>query len=128
MNNDLELWEQILSAFSYKLKTTDKSPQSKLDRVAGECLDKEGFSKKIKSFNMNNCSVSKKKLPDESLKELIICHDKSDPEFDSDTIIVLLYGDKRIVIDGNNRLNKRLKENSKTPFFGILIEPYEKIA
>ena len=119
MRNGETLWRQIHQSFEYHRETTDRDAQAAMDRIASKCIR----SSTRKSFNPSNCSVREDFIPASSLQELKLYHSRASPYHLNGPIIVLLYDQDRVVIEGNNRVNAWLARQTKGPFSVIMVEP-----
>ena len=108
------LWKQVYAAFkAHQIPDVDRTPQMAMDRITAKCI---GLSSDCwVSFSQDNCNVYEVVLSLDDLKKLTCYHTRSIPLINGDPIILLLYGGDRYVIDGNNRVNKWVKEEDPTP-------------
>ena len=116
MSDTDALWERVRAAFGYhQIKGIDKTPQAALNRIAAKCIHV--------SFDPSNCTVHEEFLSLDDLRQLKRYHDKDRPLREDDPIVVLVYQGQRFVIDGNQRVNKWLKEGSTERRSALIIEP-----
>jgi hypothetical protein len=101
-----ELWQLALAAFKGHA-TSPRTPdlQIALNRIAAKCIAKQP-APVAQSFDPSNCSVHERQLLPEQLCELERYHCRSTTENDQEPVVVLLYYGRKIVIDGNTRVNK----------------------
>ena len=119
MNEAKDLWNRIYAAFEgHRILATDPDAQAALNRVAAKCLHLE----QRRSFDPSNCVVREELLSVDALRQLELYHEQAFPLRDDPTIVVLSYEGRRVVVDGNNRVNKWLKAGGSEPRGAIIIE------
>ena len=101
---------------------SDADAQAALDRIAAKVLR---FPER-RSFSPSNCSVREEPLSVEALRALQVYHRRASPQLDHDTIVVLQCGERRVVVDGNNRVNQWLATGSAEHRSAIIITPHEE--
>ncbi len=121
MGNSGELWRRIHAAFDAHRQATDKDAQAALERIAAKCL---GLASP-KPFNRSNSLVREEMMSAALLNDLVRYHERTRPLRPCGPIVVLLHQGRRVVIDGNNRVNMWLAQNAPGPFYAIVIEPSE---
>ena len=119
MKGDSGLWHQVHAAFEFHRKKADPNAQAAMDRVAAKCI---GSSTPV-SFNATNCLLREELLSSVSLHELTLYHKRGTPYHRKAPIVVLLHKGKKIVIDGNTRVNAWIAHGDKGPFSAIIVEP-----
>jgi hypothetical protein len=125
MNNVAELWNRIHRAFDISaLARGDSSPQHALERIAQKCL---GLAQRS-PFNSTNCSVRSEMLTSNDLGSLVLFHAKDRPARDGGPLVLLEFGGRRVVIDGNNRVNLWRTKQAPGPFEALIIVPNENAA
>jgi hypothetical protein len=122
MHDGETLWRRIHPSFEYHREATDCDAQTAMDRIASKCIR----SSTRKSFNPSNCSVREDSLPASSLQNLKLYHSRANPYHLNGPIIILLYDQERVVIEGNNRVNAWLARQTKGPFSVITVEPHQE--
>jgi len=118
MSEAHELWERIYAAFKPHRMPTDPTPQAALNRIAAKCLKTE----QRRSFDPSNCVVRQEVLSVDELRQLELFHNRPFPQRCDDPIIVLVCEERRVVIDGNNRVNKWVQAGASEPRLAIIIE------
>ena len=116
-----KLWRRIHESFEHHREATDPDAQAAMDRIATKCIR----SPTRKSFNASNCTVREDLLPANSLRGLRLHHSRANPYHLNGPIIVLLYNQDKVVIEGNNRVNAWIALQFKGPFSMITVEPRE---
>lgn len=112
------LWQRIHEAFLAHSRH-DPSPQAALDRIAQKCL---GLSER-RSFAASNCAVRATQISAAELSAIVVCHNRSEPKWNSGALVILHYEDRNYAVDGNNRINRWLKDGREGPFEAIIIKP-----
>ncbi len=103
MSEAKDLWDRIYAAFAaHQQPGIDPDPQSALNRVAAKCLR----SAQRRSFDPSNCVVREVLISVDELRQLELYHEGASPLRDYCPIVILFYEGRRVVIDGNNRVNK----------------------
>lgn len=120
--SDKVLWNRIYAALEGHRLPTDADAQAALDRIAAKVLRLPGR----RSFNPSTCSVRKEPLSVEALRALEVYHRRASPQLDHETIVVLQCGERRVVVDGNNRVNRWLATGSFQQGSAIIITPHDK--
>ncbi len=117
MSDTDALWERVHDAFkAHQIEGIDHTTQMALDRIAAKCIRL--------SFNLLNCTVREEFLSLDDLRGLKRYHDEDQPSQDWGSIVVLVYKGERVVIDGNKRVNKWVKEGSSERRSALVIEPH----
>ncbi len=117
MNDTDALWKRVDDAFKdHRLRLEDQTPQVNLNRIAANCI---GIW-----FDSLNCTVHEVFLSLDELRQLKRYHDEDQPSRDWGSIVVLVYKGERVVIDGNKRVNKWVKEGSSERRSALVIEPH----
>ena len=118
MSDTDALWERVHDAFkAHQIEGIDHTTQMALDRIAAKCIRL--------SFNLLNCTVREEFLSLDDLRRLKRYDEKDDrPNRESGSIVVLVYKGERVVIDGNKRVNKWVKEGSSERRSALVIEPH----
>ena len=124
MNDNIgNLRAKVHRAFEPHAKR-DPSPQDALERIAQKCLGLE----QRHPFNSGNCSVRVESLTPNDLGSLVVYHTRSRPLRDGGPLVLLEVGGRRVVIDGNNRINLWRAERAPGPFEALVIVPNENAA
>jgi len=97
----------------------DLTPQIALERIAQKCLDLSHRRR----FDTSNCTVREALLSADALSNLKLYHNRANPNRLDDTVVLLRYEGKMVVIDGNNRVNMWRNSHAAGPFRAIVIEP-----
>ncbi len=117
MSDTDALWKRVDDAFKdHRLRLEDQTPQVNLNRIAANCI---GIW-----FDSLNCTVHEVFLSLDELRQLKRYHDEDQPSRDWGSIVVLVYKGERVVIDGNKRVNKWVKEGSSERRSALVIEPH----
>ncbi len=117
MSDTDALWERVHDAFkAHQIEGIDHTTQMALDRIAAKCIRL--------SFNLLNCTVREEFLSLDDLRGLKRYHDEDQPSQDWGSIVVLIYKGERVVIDGNKRVNKWVKNGSAELRSALVIEPH----
>jgi hypothetical protein len=114
-----DLWSVVYAAFKPHQQPTDPTPQAALNRIAAKCLK----TAIVRSFDRANCGIHCELLTPRDLAALTTFHDKITPGCLHEPIVVLSLGNRRVVIDGNKRVNKWRAENSSDSRLAIVISP-----
>ena len=121
MNDSESLWRCIHAQFAFHRKSTDPDAQAAMDRVAKKCLRLPAAP----SFNSANCTVREVPFSREDLAELEVYHPRVNGYPSSDPIVVLIWGVRKVVIEGNTRVNRWRAGSGSPPFPAILVMPNE---
>jgi len=116
-----DLWDQVYAAFEAHRLPTDPSAQAALNRIAAKCLRSE----EVKSFDPSNCGLRQELLSAEDLRTLERYHQKTNPQRTHDPIVVLEFEGRRLVVDGNKRVNKWVADATSQLRSAIIITPWE---
>jgi hypothetical protein len=120
MSPNERLWPRILAAFeAHRKPGVDVNAHAALERVATKCL---GSSEPIR-LNPSTCSAHEESFSLAALRELVVFHPRKSPQRLRGPIVVLAHLNRRVVIDGNNRVNLWLAEHAPGPFEAIVIVP-----
>jgi hypothetical protein len=121
-----ELWQRVNESFErHRQAPGEPDTQTTLNRIAAKCITKQPDATATRSFDASNCVVREEHLPVAALCELERYHDRSVPAWEVEPIVVLVYEGRRIVIEGNNRVNKWCAERESRLRSVIFIEPKE---
>ena len=123
MNDTEELWRRIHESFDYHRELTDPDAQAAMDR---HCV-RSAFARPRENRSMrDNCAVREGLLAATSLHELrlISFTSQSDTHLNG-PIIILLYDEAKVVIEGNTRVNAWIARQFEGPFGVIMVEPHE---
>ena len=121
---EAELWQQIYAAFeAHRRMPGDCDAQTALNRIAAKCIAKHEDAPVIRSFDPTSCTAREESMSTEELRRLETFHERALPLRDVEPIVVLIYAGRRIVIDGNTRVNKWCAEGGSRPRRAIVIEP-----
>jgi len=113
------LWEEIYAAvWPHRMTATDTTPQAVLNRLAAKVLRTE----QRRTFDPSTCLVRQELLSPEALRELQVYHDRKSPKRWDGPIIVLVCKGRRIVVDGNNRVNSWLQAGESHSRRAIIID------
>jgi len=116
MSNADALWKRVYDAFKWHQQPPrDPTPQAALNRIAAKCIRL--------SFDPSNCVVHEQFLSIDGLRQLKTYHNKDRPKRNGGSIVVLVHGGQKLVIDGNKRVNKWLNEASTERRSALIIEP-----
>jgi hypothetical protein len=130
MDRETEWWNTIYEAFRrHRKKEDQESIQAALDRIATKCLRKYEDKYAARSLNQDNCDVDEKTLSPDDLTNLKTFHERQAPAKhfqDKEPIIVVDCDGILVVIDGNNRVNKWLKDSPKRTRQAIIIKPRQR--
>ena len=117
------LWTQVHGAFkAHQIAPTDRTPQIAMNRIAAKCIGLSLIPDCGEFFSQDNCDVYEEVLSLDDLKRLKRYHTRANPLLNGDPIIVLLYGEDRYVIDGNNRVNKWVNDEDPTPRRALIVK------
>ena len=120
MSPNERLWSRILAAFeAHRKPGVDVNANAALERVAGKC---QGTSEQIR-LNPSTCTAREESLSLAALRELVVFHPRKSPQWSHGPIVVLVHLNRRVVIDGNNRVNLWLAEQAPGPFEAFVIVP-----
>lgn len=119
MNDDLELWRRIHSAFEGHRGVNDHNAQAALERIAMKCLGLQAH----RQFNSMNCSVKETSLNRSDLETIRVYHRRADPKRHDPTIVLIRFNGDLYAVDGNNRVNHWRQANAPGPFSAVIIEP-----
>jgi hypothetical protein len=119
------LWRVIYQAFAAHRRPGEPDSQTALNRIAAKCIAKRQDTPVTESFDPPNCRAREETLSVEELGLLETYHGRANPVWNVEPIIVLGYHDRRIVIDGNTRVNKWRAEGGSRARRAIVIEPKE---
>jgi hypothetical protein len=120
---DDELWQRALGSFRGHARSGQTQDlQFALNRIAAKCIAK-GPAPVTQSFNPSNCSVYEEQLSPVQLCELERFHDRATTANEQEPVVVLLYQGRKIVIDGNTRVNKWCIEGGSQSRSVIFIKP-----
>jgi hypothetical protein len=114
-----DLWQQAFQAFEAHRLATDPNAQAALDRIASKCL-RLG---ERRSFDPSNCTIRQEVLNAEDLPTLERYHNKKTPGRIHEPIVLLEIDGRRLVIDGNKRVNRWIAERATSARAAILIAP-----
>ena len=112
-----ELWLQALQAFEPHRRPTDPDAQAALNRIAAKCLR----SVEVRSYDPRSCSIRLEVMTPLELAGLERYHTRTTPNRTHEPIVVLESDGRRIVIDGNSRVNKWLGDGSSQSRSAIVI-------
>jgi hypothetical protein len=119
MNLANALWGQVFDAFDAHRIRGDHTPQMALNRIAGKRIGCIAVS-----FDPSTCDIHEEVLPLEGLRRLKRYNEHAtDPQWDVEPIVVLVYEGQRFVIDGQRRVTKWLNEGIEQPRAAIIVEP-----
>jgi hypothetical protein len=119
MKTAAEIWQVVHSLFEYHRLESDPDAQSALNRVASRELRLAVRQR----FDSLNCSVRSEVLSSEALFHLDLAHGRSVPRRMEGPIVILQAGARRLVIEGNTRVNAWKAGRYEGPFSAIIIEP-----
>jgi len=114
-----DLWDQVHAAFEAHRLPTDPNAQAALNRIAAKCLG----SVEVESFDPSNCGVRQELLSAGDLRTLERYHRKTNPGRTHEPIVVLEFGGRRLVVDGNKRVNKWIADGALELRSVIIITP-----
>jgi hypothetical protein len=117
-----DLWQEAFNAFKAHHRGNDDE-QATLNRIAAKCLAKRADAAVTNSFDPSNCEIREEHLALDQLNELERYHDRRVPSRDVEPVIVLEYEGRRVLIDGNTRVNKWLSEGGTRLRRAIVIKP-----
>lgn len=117
MSDSNPLWQEVYAALKgHQSPPRDPTPQATLDRIAAKCHRL--------TFNPNNCDIHEEFLSLEELKRLKRYSEDDDrPNIEVEPIVVLVYGELRLVINGRRRLTKWLNEGIDKLRHALIITP-----
>jgi len=101
-----ELWQRALASFErHSTSARPQDLQFALNRIAAKCIAKQ-LAPVTQSFDPSNCILHEEQLSPAQLCALERYHDRAVTKNDREPVVVLLYQGRRIVVDGNTRVNK----------------------
>ena len=111
-----DLW--VLAYETLKLKATDASPSACLNRLVRERIS----SRTPADVNENTATIRKERWTLEQLQALERKHDRTNDKDDNRPLVVVKYGDRILLIDGNHRVNRWLAARARAQREVLLIE------
>lgn len=111
-----ELW--ALAYRTLKPKPTDSSPDACLNRLVRERISGRAPAE----VNENTATIRKELWTLEQLESLDRKHDRVNDMDDNRPLVVVKYGDRKLLIDGNHRVNRWLAGRSDSLHEVLLIE------
>lgn len=118
----ISLWDRVYAALEGHRLRGDATAQAALDRIAAKVL---GLTERL-SFNPSTCSVREEALSMEILRSLHVYHEQARPQANHDTIVVIDWNGRRVVVDGNNRVNRWRREGNVGRRSAIVIAPLQE--
>lgn len=113
--SEAELWTL---AYATLIPKRDDSRAETLNRLANERFD--GMS--ALELNARTCSIREEVWATELFREVEPKHAGADPKRDGGVIIVVECRGRKLLVDGNNRVNRWLKEGSRDSHRVLVIE------
>lgn len=113
---ECDLW--TLAYETLKLKATDASPSACLNRLVRERIS----SRTLANVNENTATIRKELWTFEQLQTLERKHNRVNDKDDNRPLIVVKYGDRKLLIDGNHRVNRWLTARARAQREVLLIE------
>lgn len=111
-----ELW--ALAYGTLKPKATDPSPNACLNRLVRERIS----SRAPPEVNEATATIQKEVWTLEQLQALERKHDRVNDKDDNRPLVVVKYSDRKLLIDGNHRVNRWLAARSGSQREVLLIE------
>jgi len=100
------LWRRALASFrNHAIGAEPSDLQLALNRIAAKCIARQPAAV-TQSFDASNCSLHEERLSPGELCQLERYHERAATDRDDEPVVSLLYQGRRIVIDGNTRVNK----------------------
>jgi hypothetical protein len=120
--SDNNLWQAIYTAFPYP---SDRV-QREMNRIAGKCLKKAlGWTRPV-VLDSSTCDVHQVVIDGAELASLIRYHERTNVTGRITPIVIVRIGDQDILIEGNNRVNKWVKERDLAPRLALVIVPRDE--
>lgn len=110
-----ELWARALAAIPVKKK--DGTPQAALNRLANEYFRR----KPAESFDPSRCTIKEVALSPEELASLETHHTDGAPRYTGGAIVVVEFDGRRVVVDGNNRVNYWRAQRDNQPHMALIV-------
>lgn len=120
MTSDRRIWQRIHIAFeAHRRQPQDVDAQTAFERVAQKTL---GLTERT-AFNSDNCRVYEEDLLLTDLHDLKLYHTRQNPQRADGPIVIIETGNVRVVVDGNNRVNTWIANETLGPFDAIIVTP-----
>jgi hypothetical protein len=112
-----DLWPEVYQAFPYPRDRV----QSEINRIAMKCLKQAGVVPDVEVFDASTCDVTKVLVARSELAKLVRYHDRTTPTDRTSPIVIVRAGGTDVVVEGNNRVNKWVAEDSGTSSPALVI-------
>ncbi len=112
ISNERNLWRLVLATL-----------KPKADETATECLNRlvrERIDEKALRVDETTAGITEVSWPTARLNELDRKHDRTNDKDDRRPIVVVQHRNRKLLIDGNHRVNRWLRE-SPTPEHDVLL-------
>ena len=118
----MSLWDEVRQAFTAHVREDwgDTDALSALNRIAAKVL---GLTH-VLSINPSNTAVRLELLSEQQLESLKPFRPKSPaPAMNREPIVLLEYGEQIVIVDGNKRVSKWQKEETKRSRKALILTP-----
>ena len=112
-----DLWRLAYSSLEHHRKAKDHSANAVLNRLVNERFP----SGPRLELNETTCVVSEHEYSTRELESFEKWHDRDTPARDGGSIVIVECRGRHLLIDGNNRVNRWIQENSSDLHNAIVI-------
>jgi hypothetical protein len=119
MEDQAALWDQVFAAFPYPVDQA----QGELNRIAAKCIKSVTDAQYPTPVDKTNYDVRAQVITAAELTELRTYHSRAQPTSRSTPIVIVECGQHRIVVEGNNRVNKWVGSGDPAPRLALILAP-----
>jgi hypothetical protein len=112
-----DLWQIVYARLEHPRKAKDHSANAVLNRLVNERFP----SGPPLELNQTTCSIGEHEYSTRELEAFERWHKRDTPASDAGSIVVAQCRGRSFVIDGNNRVNRWIRENSRDLHRAIVI-------
>jgi hypothetical protein len=116
-----DLWRLVYSSLEHHRKAKDPSAHAVLNRLVNERFP----SGPRLELNDTTCAIGEHEYSTRELEGFERWHKRDTPASDGGSIVVAQCRGRNLVIDGNNRVNRWIRESSRDLHHAIVIR-YER--
>jgi hypothetical protein len=112
----------VIDAFPFK-KLTQEKAQREINRIARKCLKRAIGHPGLEVYDATTCDVREEVIEGSQLPELVRYHKRTKLTGRSTPIVIVEVEERRVVIEGNNRVNAWVDAGDTTPRQALVITP-----
>ena len=120
--SDRDLWQSVNDAFPYPSERV----QGEINRIAVKCMKKALGRTGPVVFDPSTCDVHAVLIGGKELLDLICYHNRTIITGRTTPIVIVRIDGTSVVIEGNNRVNRWVREGDLTPRQALVIVPRDR--